>query len=168
MNFEHLNRWLTLFANIGIVIGLIMVAVQIQQESDLARAQLFSDHTDSRRDWNQAMMGESPMEIVAKSIENPTELTLAESHVMDFYLVGAVNELRRLEMLANSGLDIGVDIEGFHHFFFGSPFAQAWYEEFRADEIVLSDFEDEKIRAVDDQWIEGFFNRVAARLSAAD
>ena len=166
MNFEHLNRWLTLFANIGIVIGLIMVAVQIQQESDLARAQLFSDHTDSLRDWNQAMMGESPMEIVAKSIENPTELTLAELHVMDFYLFGAVNELRRLEVLANSGLDIGVG-EGFHHFSFGSPFAQAWYEEFRVDEYVLSDF-DKKIRAVDDQWIEGFFNRVAARLSAAD
>ena len=85
MNFEHLNRWLTLIANIGIVIGLVMVAIQIQQDSDLARAQLFSDHTDSRRDWNQAMMGESPMEVVAKSIERPAELTLAELHVMDFY-----------------------------------------------------------------------------------
>ncbi len=110
-------------------------------------------------------MGESPMEIVAKSIENPTELTLAELHVMDFYLFGAVNELRRLEVLSNSGLDIGVG-EGFQHFFFGSPFARAWYEEFRVGEGV-SGF-DRKIRAVDDQWIEGFFNRVAARLSAAD
>ena len=106
------------------------------------------------------------MEIVAKSIENPTELTLAELHVMDFYLVGAVNELRRLEVLANLGLDIGVDIEEIQPFFFGSPFAQAWYEEFRVGEGV-SDY-DRKIRAVDDQWIEGFFNRVAARLSAAD
>ena len=67
MNSENVNRWLTLAANIGMVIRLILVAVQIKQDADLTKAQ--HEHTNSRRDWNQAMMGEQSMVVVAKSIE---------------------------------------------------------------------------------------------------
>jgi hypothetical protein len=54
---DKLNSWLTLGANIGVVIGLFLVAYQIRQDADLTNAQLFSESTDSRREWNQAMMG---------------------------------------------------------------------------------------------------------------
>ena len=50
MNTEKLNRWLSLGANIGVVIGLLLVAYQIRQEANLTKLQLFSDHTDARRE----------------------------------------------------------------------------------------------------------------------
>ena len=83
MDSDRVNRWLTLGANIGVVVGLFLVAIQIRQDAELTKVQLFSDHTDSRREWNQAMMGSDPMVVVAKSIQRPHELTLAELQIMD-------------------------------------------------------------------------------------
>lgn len=165
MQTETLNRWLSLCANVGVIFGLILVAFQIRQDVELTKIQLFSDATSSRKEWNQAMLGSDPMLVVAKSIENPSDLTLSDLHVMDAYLVGAVNELRRLEMLEAAGLEVNVEVEGLHHFFFGSRFAQAWYEEFR-DPAYLPYYYDEQIRKMDDTWIEDFFGRVIARLDS--
>ena len=167
MQKDSINRWLSLIANIGVMLGLVLVAYQIRQDVELTKIQLFSDATSSRKEWNQAMLGSDPMNVVMKSIENPSELTLAELHVMDAYLVGAVNELRRLELLEAAGLDVNVEVEGLHHFFFGSRFAKAWYEEFR-DPDYLPYYYDEQIRAMDDNWIEDFFERVTAHLDAND
>ena len=167
MKTDLVNRWLTLLANIGVMLGLVLVAYQIRQDVELTKVQLFSDATSSRKEWNQAMLGSDPMIVVMKSIENPSDLTLAELHVMDAYLVGAVNELRRLELLRASGLDVNVEVEGLHHFFFGSQFAKAWYEEFRDPEYLPYHF-DEEIRRMDDSWIKGFFERVMSRLDETD
>ena len=38
MNADRLNRWLNLTANIGVLIGVIFVAVELRQNSNLARA----------------------------------------------------------------------------------------------------------------------------------
>jgi hypothetical protein len=164
MKTESINRWLSLAANIGVMLGLVLVAYQIRQDVELTKVQLFSDATSSRKEWNQAMLGSDPMNVVMKSIENPSDLTLAELHVMDAYLVGAVNELRRLELLEAAGLDVNAEVEGLHHFFFGSRFAKAWYEEFRSPEY-LPYYYDEQIRKMDDGWIESFFEQVNARLN---
>lgn len=162
MDTDQITRRLTLVANIGVVIGLFLVAVQIKQESDLTRIQLFSDHTDSRREWNQTMMGGDPMSVVAKSVEHPQELTLAELQIMDMYLIGALNEIRRLEVLKAAGLEVGANVEGFQSFFFGSNFAKAWYREYGGDE----EFGDthSKIINVDPNWLVNFFDRVLANL----
>lgn len=160
MKSGKVNSWLSLGANIGVVVGLFLVAFQIDQEAELAKAQLFSDHTDSRREWNQAMMGNSPMDVVAKSIENPGDLTLAELHMMDMYFVAAINELRRLEVLRQAGLDVGTSVEGLQSFYFGSNFAKAWYQEYGQGELPAIH---DKINSVDSDWVINFFDRVLAR-----
>lgn len=163
MKAEQLNQWLSLGANIGVVIGLLLVAYQINQDADLTRAQLFSDATDSRREWNQAMMGDAPMEVVAKSIERPQELTLAELQIMDMYFIAAVNELRRLALLKQSGLDVDASIEGLHYLYFGSKFAKAWWAEYggamREPQAIRDRIDD-----ADDDWVVSFFDRVLARI----
>ena len=163
MNADKVNRWLTLGANIGVVIGLVLVAVQINQDAGLTRAQLFSDATDSRREFNQGMMGSDPMRVVTKSIERPHELTLEELQVMDMYLIAAVNEVRRLELLQETGLAADVDVEPLEHFYFGSKFAKAWYEEFRSGETIGTST-DERIRRVDPDWVINYFDKVLGRL----
>ncbi len=39
MNADFVNRWLTLSANIGVVIGLILLIVELDQNRDMMRAQ---------------------------------------------------------------------------------------------------------------------------------
>jgi hypothetical protein len=161
MKADKVNSWLSLGANIGVVTGLFLVAFQINQDAELTKAELFSQHTDSRREWNQAMMGNSPMDVVAKSIESPRDLTLAELQMMDMYYVAAINELRRLEVLKQAGLDVGTSVEGLQSFYFGSNFAKAWYQEYGQHELrAIHD----KINSVDSDWVVSFFDRVLARV----
>ncbi len=166
MSSDKVSGWLGVGANIGVMAGLFMVAYQINQEAELTKAALFSSSTDSRREWNQAMMGENPMDIVAKSIERPQDLTLSELHVMDMYFVSAINELRRLEVLKAEGLDVDAQVEGLQHFYFGSNFAKAWYQEYGGDS-ELQTIQD-KIDAVESDWIVSFFDRVLRNLDDGD
>ncbi len=156
------NSWLSFGANIGVVIGLVLVAYQINQEAELTKIQLFSEATSSRREFNQAMMGGDPMEVVAKSIERPHELTLSELQLMDMYFISALNELRRLELLSQAGLDVDAEVEGFHVFYFGSNFAQAWFQEYGGANEFQSTHD--RIGGANPAWIVNFFDRVLARL----
>ena len=47
MDTDKFNRWLTLTANLGILIGLVLIIVEIRQNSQLMRAQINMDRTAS-------------------------------------------------------------------------------------------------------------------------
>ncbi|MEE8262408.1 MAG: hypothetical protein V3R83_08100 [Gammaproteobacteria bacterium] len=47
MDTDKVNRWLTLTANLGILIGLVLLIVEIRQNSQLMRAQINMDRTAS-------------------------------------------------------------------------------------------------------------------------
>ncbi len=51
MNTDRVNRWLTLGANVGVVIGLILLLIEIDQNNDLARAQIHQTRADSWGDF---------------------------------------------------------------------------------------------------------------------
>ena len=38
MNFDKLNQWLTLVANIGMVTGIVFVAIEVNQNSTISEA----------------------------------------------------------------------------------------------------------------------------------
>ena len=46
MNTDNVNKWLTLSANIGVFIGLILMLVELDQNSDLVRAQIHQARSD--------------------------------------------------------------------------------------------------------------------------
>jgi len=162
MKSEKINSWLSLGANIGVVIGLILVAYQINQDADLTRIQLFSDATTARNEFNQALMGDNPLEVVAKSIESPNELTLAELQIMDAYLISALNEIRRLELLRRTGLDVENSVEGIHEYYFGNNFARAWFEGYGGEKNFPA--MTERIRNTDTKFVVDLFDALLARL----
>lgn len=47
MNTDTVNKWLTLGANVGVVIGLILLLIEIDQNSDLVRAQIHQARSDA-------------------------------------------------------------------------------------------------------------------------
>ena len=46
MNTKNLSQWLTLGANLGVLIGIILLVAELNQNSTLMRAQIFNDRTD--------------------------------------------------------------------------------------------------------------------------
>jgi hypothetical protein len=47
MNADNVNKWLTLSANIGVVFGLILLLIELDQNSDLVRAQIHQARSDA-------------------------------------------------------------------------------------------------------------------------
>ena len=47
MNADSVNRWLTLGANLGVVIGLILLFVELNQNSSLVKAQIHQARSDN-------------------------------------------------------------------------------------------------------------------------
>ena len=54
MNTEKLKAWLSLGANIGVVFGLLLLIVEIGQNTDMMRAQINQSRTDSAMSEQQA------------------------------------------------------------------------------------------------------------------
>jgi len=47
MNTDKINKWLTLVANVGVVIGLALLIFEIRQNSELVRAQVHQARSDA-------------------------------------------------------------------------------------------------------------------------
>jgi len=88
--------WLQISANIAVLAGLILVAIQINQNSELVRYQLKHDNYVVNVEKANTMMGENPARVWAKSIENPSELSLEEMRIMEDYFYRTMMEYYHL------------------------------------------------------------------------
>lgn len=64
MNFDHLNRWLTLIANVGVLIGIVFLAREIDQSNRIAE-----------RDGRSELVS-NELEFQSTLIENPDRTAL--------------------------------------------------------------------------------------------
>jgi len=48
MGMDNLNKWLTLVANIGVLLGIIFLAIEIQQNTNMMQAQTSDSVTDKQ------------------------------------------------------------------------------------------------------------------------
>ncbi|MBV1930837.1 MAG: hypothetical protein KUG71_03895 [Porticoccaceae bacterium] len=133
LSSDRLSSWLTVGANVGILAGLILVAVQIEQNSELVRMQLVNDgNLASNQLWVSAT-GEKPLEALAKSIENPEELTFAEFLVVDLFLFSNMNLLYRNYELAREGIfdenEWQASVEALAPYFIANKFGRIWWRE---------------------------------------
>lgn len=78
-----LANWLSIAANIGIVAGLVLVAVQINQESDIAGTTLESELFAYRVDYHELVVGEDTAASLARAIYDPASLTDRDKVVLE-------------------------------------------------------------------------------------
>ncbi len=55
MNADNVNKWLTLSANIGVVIGLMLLLIEIDQNSDLVQAQIHQARSDAHVEFRNEL-----------------------------------------------------------------------------------------------------------------
>ena len=48
MDSDRLNRWLTLIANVGVLVGLLLLVFEIRQNTDVMQAQMAQARADNR------------------------------------------------------------------------------------------------------------------------
>ena len=87
MQLEKTSHWLMIIGNLGLLIGIALVVVQINQNSQLVREQIFNARWTDNLNLHLAMMGDNPAEAVATAIENPSELTVEETRVLEAYVL---------------------------------------------------------------------------------
>jgi hypothetical protein len=51
MKLNNLNTWLSLTANVGVLLGIIFLAVEIQQNTNMMQAQTSESITDKQLNW---------------------------------------------------------------------------------------------------------------------
>jgi len=136
MDFGKLNDWLQVSANIGIVLGLVLVGVQLKQNSDLARIQLLSQESQRLVDYELEVVGEQGAEVWARSIEDPDNLTLAEVRIMEALLWSFAENLRGTYRLAELGLleeqDWRRRVDSEVTFYLSDRYSRAWWRNFAA------------------------------------
>lgn len=137
MDFGKLSNWLQVSANIGIVLGLVLVGMQLKQNSDLARIQLLHDESRRAVEFELEVVGERGAEVWAKSIEDPENLTLDEVRIMEALLWSFIENLRGTHRLAQLGLleedDWRSRVESEVTFYLSDPYSRAWWTVFGGD-----------------------------------
>ena len=169
MKAGKISEWLQVIGNFGVLAGLILVAVQIQQNTVLVRAELLSNEWDAWISIDASKQSERFASVLAKSIVNPQELNAAEILELDGYLFSYIDQLIRDRELYDLGVfdtPLETQISGSLSDYFGNQFARVWWEEtkwkFSLDIVEIIDREMEKISVTQDiDYIE----RIKATLS---
>lgn len=139
--FEGINKWLQLAGNLGIVLGLLLVVVQLKQNADLTKTQLLYDESQRQIDLETRVVGEEGARVWARSLTEPGQLTLEEQRIVEALLWSFVEQLRAAYMLGELGLlDAGewkTRVRGETGFFLANPYGRAWWNNFSINNEVL-------------------------------
>lgn len=165
MTMDRWNAWLQVLASLGLIAGLGLVAVEIQQTRDLTRLELRLDTLSTFQEVEIAMLGESPAEAWAKSILAPESLSATELKIVDSYLIHTLNLWRRTLLLETEGLlEPGATqrvVRGNAFFYFGNSFAKEWWRTMSKDGFWPPEFKrivDAEVDGVDERqnarWID--------------
>ncbi len=131
MKLERINAWLQIGASLGLIAGLLLLAVEIQQTRDLTRLQMRLERDDATQQMELAMLGEEPAVAWAKSIRDPSSLSDAEAKVVDSNLVNLLLLYTRMARMEEAGLtdlsELERTIRSSAWLYFGNPFARRWW-----------------------------------------
>jgi hypothetical protein len=132
MDSDRLNRWLTLGANFGVLGGLVLVLLQMNQNEELLRVQVTNDFYESYIAAETTFSGENLPAIWQKSLEDPENLSIAEMRAMEAQTFSPLTRWINLYRLAEAGIFDGefwrTQIELDVSYYLGSQYGRAWWE----------------------------------------
>jgi len=135
MQSENVNRWISIGANMSVLIGLILVAVEINQSNTTARAEMAASHRDRWVEMDISWQDAEFARTWAKSLTDPDQLTAAEMLQLNGFMWSFVDHLGSYKLMWDLGIfsppqepyeRLVIDVADI---FFGSNYGRAWYEE---------------------------------------
>ena len=136
MNPSAFSTWLSIAANIGLIAGLVLVGVQINQNSELLRLQMIDQESRRATDHEKVYVGEIGAETWAKVISDPRNLTLTEQRVAESLIWSMFEAWRNSYKLHQAGL-LGPEwkdrvIEEVPYVL-DHPYGRAWWRNLKVD-----------------------------------
>ncbi|MDA9764858.1 MAG: hypothetical protein P8L44_04925 [Opitutales bacterium] len=86
MKTERLNSWLTLGANVGVLIGLILLVIEIRQNTNMIQAQMSQSRSETARTGLQATYNSEFIPNIMIKVYDNKELTREEDFRYRRYL----------------------------------------------------------------------------------
>lgn len=123
------RSWVEIGGVLALVGGLALVSAQIKLSTDVTRIQLDTSVTQNWRTVDSTRQSEEFAKVLAKSIEQPQDLTLAEFFELDAYYLGVTDQLNAMASHLESGYRETTLEETFANnaeIYFGNSFAKAW------------------------------------------
>lgn len=148
MTSDVINRWLSLAANIAVLIGIVFLALEIRQNSNHLALQLeFGQPTQKVFENNRDLADPVKVRVFAKAIETPGELTFEEGLVAASLILNFLNEWEDRYLIQHAGLIGEIDwrrhIRENIQWTLGSKFAVEVYKSNReAFEVELVEYVD--------------------------
>ena len=144
MNLVKHTSWLNILTNVALLAGMVLVAFEINQNSQLARTALVNEGNIASNAFWANLMGETPADVIAMAVQCPEAMSYSNFIAMDAYLFTGMNFLYRNFELAQEGIftveDWQESVEGYAAWYLGNPFGRAWWDEegryFFADDFV--------------------------------
>ena len=133
---DRVTHLLTLAANIGVIVGIVFLVLEIRQTSAIATAQVRLDYSAGWRSVDESRQDESFSEVITKSIENPEELSLSEVIQLDAYYTGILDQMLSAQTARVTGLVDGPFSEVANMvgaIYFSDEFARSWWKQVRSD-----------------------------------
>jgi hypothetical protein len=125
------ENWLALGTNIAVIIGLFLVVLELNQNSELTRVELVNEGNAIENELWQSLMGQVPKDVIAKSIECPEKLDLSDYVVLDSYLYTGMNLVYRSYELAKEGFftpeDWKSEVDNYAHWYLSGEFGKAYW-----------------------------------------
>ena len=78
MSADRLNAWLSLFANVGVVVGLILIIIEIQQNTEMMRAQISHSRSETAQAEQQAVFNSEFIPDLLVKVRSSETLTPSE------------------------------------------------------------------------------------------
>jgi hypothetical protein len=146
-----LESWIGVVGNLAVVAGLVVVAIELRQNSIVANGELSSQFQGHWQEMDRSRQDPSFAIVYAKSIEQPEELTLAEKVQLDGYYWTAMDQLDLAQDLVESGLfesPYEEIVRSNVRYIFTTPYARAWWASYKelSDPITISIVDDELSR----------------------
>lgn len=131
-----MDRWVQGLSALGILFGLVLVTLELNQSARLVRAELGSGSMEYRQNLLTSVRGETLAAALAQSIDDPASLTREQQVVLHAWYQDAVGQVLRQTYLLRLGV-FEDPVEPFAAVqastYFGTAWAQAWWQEHRAD-----------------------------------
>lgn len=132
-----LGQAFSVLANIGVLAGLLLVAIQISQSTEIAKAQLENDYYLADMQLELAMMGDTPVNSWVKAVYTPDELTREDAAVLDRYFNYGLIQAKRIRQMQLLGLaedDVLARQVSYLEWHLGNEAGRRWWAHYRTDE----------------------------------
>ena len=142
---EKLNHWLTLISNVTILIGLILVAVEINDNTRAVRSQEVGALHEMSLTRQSVLLSENVNQAYTKSLLSPGELTFEEMSLLINYIAMTLNNLERSYMAYTNGIITEEDWNDQLYtvpIYLGTEFGQTLWVQLKNDYSNLPDFVD--------------------------